>query len=289
MARIAVVTDSTADLTPEEREQYGIFVVPMNVHINGHTYRDGVDLAPEEFAQRLREAKEKPYTTPPTVRQFVEVYSQASEVADEVISIHISPKLSPVLERAEQAALQMAGRCRVHLVDSRLTTAGLGLLAKAAAQAAREGKSVEEIVRTLRGLIHHIYVVFFVETLDFLEESGRINRSQALLGTMLGVKPILMVEEGEIEPLEKVRTRQRAIEKLAEFVAEFGHIEEIIVLYNFCDPAEIETLIGLIRADRPHVPIRVQRYGAALAAHVGVDAMGVVVSEGLVENPWDFE
>ncbi len=289
MSKIAVVTDSTADLTPEELEAHGILVVPMNVHINGRTYRDGVDLSPEEFVKRLREAREKPHVTPPTVQQFVEVYSRASEVADELISIHVSRKLSPTLERAEQAALQVVGRCRVHLVDSRLTTAGLGLLAKAAAEAAREGKSAEEIVRMLRGLIHHIYVVFFVEALDFLEEAGRINRSQTILGTMLSVKPILLLEDGEIEPLEKVRTRQRAIEKLAEFVAEFGYIEQIIILYNDCDPAEIEMLIELIRTDRPHVPIRVQRYGAALAARIGVDAVGVVVSEGLVENPWDWE
>ncbi len=289
MSKIAVVTDSTADLTPEELEAHGILVVPMNVHINGRTYRDGVDLSPEEFVKRLREAREKPHVTPPTVQQFVEVYSRASEVADELISIHVSRKLSPTLERAEQAALQVVGRCRVHLVDSRLTTAGLGLLAKAAAEAAQEGKSAEEIVRMLRGLIHHIYVVFFVEALDFLEEAGRINRSQTILGTMLSVKPILLLEDGEIEPLEKVRTRQRAIEKLAEFVAEFGYIEQIIILYNDCDPAEIEMLIELIRTDRPHVPIRVQRYGAALAARIGVDAVGVVVSEGLVENPWDWE
>ncbi|MDQ7029656.1 MAG: DegV family protein [Ardenticatenia bacterium] len=288
MSRIAVVTDSTADLSPEECEQQGIFVVPMNIHIDGRVYRDGVDIRPEEFAQIAREAREKPYTTPPTVQQFIEVYRRASEVADEIISIHISRKLSPVIERAEQASLQMMGRCHVHPVDSRLTTAGLGLLAKAAVEAARRGDSVEEIVRTLRGLINHIYVVFFVETLDFLEKSGRINRSQAILGTMLNIKPILMVEEGEIEPLEKVRTRERAIEKLAEFVAEFGYIEQIIVLHNQCDPGEIETLIGLIRDERPQVPIHTQHYRAALAAHIGVDAVGIVVSEGMVENPWDW-
>ncbi len=288
MSKIAVVTDSTADLSPEECEELGIFVVPLNVHIDGRVYRDGVDITPDEFAEMAREARERPYTTPPTVQQFVEVYRQASAEAGEIISVHISQKLSPVLERAEQAALQMVGRCRVHPVDSRLTTAGLGLLAKAAADAARRGKRVENIVRMLRGLINHIYVVFFVEHLDFLEKSGRINRSQAILGTMLNIKPILMVEEGEIEPLEKVRTRERAIEKLAEFVAEFGHIEQIIVLHNRCDPAEIETLIELIRAERPDVLIHTRQYGAALAAHIGVDAVGIVVSEGMVENPWDW-
>jgi DegV family protein with EDD domain len=284
-----IVTDSTADLTPEEIEQYGIFVVPLNIHFGAESFPDNPALSREQFFTQLMESPTRPTTSAPTLAAFRDVYDAACEQGDTVVSIHLSGKLSDTVRRARQASETMLGKCRVHVVDSEVTSVGLGILAKQAAQMARNGASAEEIIRTLRGMIDHIYVVFFVESLDFLEQGGRIGKAQALLGTMLNIKPMLILEEGEIEPLEKVRTRARALDKLAEFVSEFGHIESLTIMHNQSQTDEIQELIERIENVRGGATnIQIAQYGPVLAAHIGPDALGIVVYEGLRDNPWDW-
>lgn len=285
--RITIVTDSTADLTPQEIAEYGILVVPLTIHVGGQSFPDDAAHA-REFFTLLNEHGARPTTSSPTLSTFREIYDQAAGESDTVISIHLSGKLSDTVRRARQAAETMLGRSRIHVLDSEVTSVGLGILAKQAAIMTREGRTAEEIIRTLRGMIDHIYVVFFVESLDFLEQGGRIGKAQALLGTMLNIKPMLILEEGEIEPLEKVRTRVRALDKLAEFVSEFGHLESLTIMHNQSDAEEIHTLIERIEAARgARTPINVAKYGPVLAAHIGPDALGLVVYEGLRDNPWD--
>lgn len=286
--RIAIVTDSTADLTPEEIADYGIFVVPLTIHWGNESYPD--DRSHErDFFTRIADPTLRPTTSAPTLSAFRDIYDQAAANADAIVSVHISGKLSDTVRRARQASETMLGKSRVHVLDSEVTSVGLGLLAKRAALMAREGRSAEEIIRILRGMIDHIYVVFFVETLDFLEQGGRIGKAQALLGTMLNIKPMLILEEGEIEPLEKVRTRGRALDKLAEFVSEFGHIELLTIMHRQTEPDEVEGLIRRIEETRGgNTEIAVAQYGPVLAAHIGPDALGLVVYEGLRDNPWDW-
>lgn len=284
-----IVTDSTADLTPEEIAEYGIFVVPLNVHFGAESFSDDAALSRERFFEMLGDSPTRPTTSAPSLATFRAVYEAASEQSDAIISVHISGKLSETVRRARQSAESMLGKCRVQVIDSEVASVGLGILAKHAARMAREGHPTEEIIRTLRGMIDHIYVVFFVESLDFLEQGGRIGKAQALLGTMLNIKPMLILEEGEIEPLEKVRTRVRALDKLAEFVSEFGHIESLTIMHNQSTQEEIQNLIERIEAVRGgNVPIRIARYGPVLAAHIGPDALGIVVYEGMREDPWSW-
>ncbi len=289
-SRPIIVTDSTADLTAEEIAHYGIHVVPLNVHFGTQSYQDDFSLPRESFFQMLAESPLRPTTSSPALATFRQIYGAAcQDVGSDIISIHLSSKLSDTVRRARQAAESMLGKCRVHVVDSEVASVGLGILAKQAAQLARDGVATEEIIRTLRGMIDHIYVVFFVESLDFLEQGGRIGKAQALLGTMLNIKPMLILEEGEIEPLEKVRTRGRALDKLAEFVSEFGHIESLTIMHSQSPPEELQALIERIEGVRGQdVPISVAQYGPVLAAHIGPDALGIVVYEGLREDPWDW-
>lgn len=287
--RIAIVTDSTADLTPEERADYGIHVVPLTIHWEDESYPDDRAHERDFFARLSDPATPRPTTAAPTLNAFRETYELAARESDAVVSIHISGKLSDTVRRARQASETMLGRSRVHVLDSEVTSVGLGILAKKAALMAREGRGAEEIIRTLRGMIDHIYVVFFVESLEFLEQGGRIGKAQALLGTMLNIKPMLILEEGEIEPLEKVRTRGRALDKLAEFVSEFGHIELLTIMHRQSEPDEIQTLMSRIEEVRnENTEITVAQYGPVLAAHIGPDALGLVVYEGLRDNPWDW-
>lgn len=282
MSKPIIVTDSTADLSAEDRLRYGIRVVPLSVRMDGVEYVDDDTLPTKRFDELLEQPETRPFTIPPSPERFRATYESAcTELGADIISIHLSSKLSNTVRNARVAADQMLGRCNVQVVDSGAASVGLGILTKQAAIMAEEGHSAETIVRKLRGMVNHIYVVFFVESLEFLERGGRIGKAQAMLGTMLNIKPMLIIEEGEIEPLEKVRTRSRAIERLAEFVAEFGHVESLTIMHHKADSSEIEGLINRIdTAFGNDVNISVAKYGPVLAAHIGPDALGVVVFEG---------
>jgi DegV family protein with EDD domain len=160
------------------------------------------------------------------------------------------------------------------------TSLGLGILAKAAAQAAQEGADLDEVVRLVRGMIPHIYTVLYVDQMDYLERGNRVGRAQAVLGTMLNVKPLLFLEDGEIIPLEKVRTHEKAIEKLFEFVAEFSELEQAAIVQRNPSPTE-ETNMLLERLEQlfPDMEFPLIQYGPVLASHIGPSAMGVVVYE----------
>jgi DegV family protein with EDD domain len=279
MAKVRVVTDSAAELAPEVAESLGVTVVPMNVRFGDEELRDGADLALSDFYRRLERSRVMPVTTPPSFRAFQDVYARLGQSTDQIISIHVSSRLSRSYHVATAAAEAFLGRCQVAVMDSESISVGQGTLVRAAAEAANRGMPLDTIVRLIRGMIPHVYLVFFVEALEYLEREGRIGKAQALLGSMLNIKPILIVEEGDIIPLEKVRTRPRAIDKLFEFVAEFAQIQEVAILQVGSDQeaAELVERLKLVFPDRE---FPVLSYGPVLASHIGPGTMGVIVYEG---------
>lgn len=278
--RVKVVTDSTADLSPETAQRLGITVVPLNIHFGTESFRDGIDLTTREFFRKLHTSPLPPFTSPPSEESFYKAYAKLSRETDEAISIHISSRLSDTYRVASEVAESLLGQCRIMVMDSLTTSLALGSLAIAAAEAAQEGANLDEVVRLVRGMIPRLYLIFFVESLDYLERGGRIGRAQALLGTMLGIKPLLIIEEGEIQPLEKVRTRTNALEKLFEFITEFPHIEKMTLIKGI-ESAGMEELLQRIETAYPDKEIDVVTYGPALATYVGPGAMGVFVYEGM--------
>jgi len=280
MARVRVVTDSSAELNPEVARELGITVIPMNIRFGDEESRDRVDITSEEFYRRLEYSNTMPIAAPPAFRSFQDAYAELSQTTDQIISIHVSSQLNRTYHVASAAAEAFLGRCQISVLDSASISLGQGILVRAAAQAALKGQSLETIVRLVRGMIPHIYLVFFVETLDYLEREGRIGKAQALLGAMLNIKPILIVEDGEIIPLEKVRTRPRAVDKLFEFVAEFAHIEEIAIL-QVGSEGETEELIQRLQQIFPNRSFPVLPYGPVLATHIGPGTMGIIVYEGM--------
>jgi DegV family protein with EDD domain len=280
MGKVAIVTDSTAFLEPGEAQELDINVVPLNVHIGDETLRDGIDITPEAFFQRLEQGGPIPRTSPPSVQTFERVYANIHSRTDQILSIHLSGRLSQTLNHAQRGAESLLGRCKIIVVDSLTTSLGLGILAKAAARAAQEGANLDEIVRLVRGMIPHIYIVFYVDEMDYLERGRRIGRAQAILGTMLNIKPLLFVEDGEIIPLEKVRTHEKAVEKLFEFVAEFSELEQAAIVQRHATPTE-ETKMLLERLEQlfPGIEFPIIQYGPVLASHIGPSAMGVCVYE----------
>lgn len=280
MGRVKIVTDSTADMPPQVVEELGITVLPLTIHLGQKNLRDGIDITPADFVARMSKATTPPSTASPTQKQFEEVYTELTKGGGEVVSIHVSSKLSTTYRNAQRAAIPLLGRSKITVIDSQLITVGLGMLVTAAGRAAARGDSLDEVVRLVRGMVPRIYIGFFVETLDYLERGGRIGKAQALLGNMLNIKPLLILEEGEIVALEKVRTRAKAIEKLVEFITEFTRIQKMIVLHGNT-PEDVAMLIEQTNLLMPNLDISIDHYGPAMATHVGTDALGVVVYEGM--------
>jgi DegV family protein with EDD domain len=279
MAKVRVVTDSAAELAPEVIESLGITVVPMNVRFGDDEVKDGIDLSLPDFYRRLEHSPIMPTTTPPSFRAFQEVYAKLGQSTEQIISIHVSSRLSRSYHVATAAAEAFLGRCQVAVMDSESISVGQGTLVRAAAEAANRGMPLDTIVRLIRGMIPHVYLVFFVEALEYLEREGRIGKAQALLGSMLNIKPILIVEDGDIIPLEKVRTRPRAIDKLFEFVAEFAQIQEVAILQIGSDQEAAE-LVERLKLVFPERDFPILPYGPVLASHIGPATMGVIVYEG---------
>ncbi len=284
MANVRIITDVTAYLEPETIERYKITVLPVEIRFGDEVFVIGHGDDQDRLFRRMSEdpAQSSMATIPGTL--FQETYSRLNRETEEILVLLASSKLSAAYEQARVAARSFLGRCRITVLDSMSASWGLGLLIKAAARAADRGHGLDEVVRRVRGFMPHIYLVFFVERLDYLERGGRVGPAQALLGTMLKIKPLLLMEDGEIVPLEKVRTRQAAVEKLADFVAEFASIEQVIILKSPIEN-EVNELVSNLR-EQLHLALPNHRfpslaYDPILACHLGPEALGVVVYEGL--------
>lgn len=280
MPPVKIITDSTAEISPELAASLGITVLPLSIQIGNRTYREGIDLNAKEFFAKLERTDATPTLIAPTVAQFEQTIDELMKQTDEIIAILNSSKLSRTFHNAQRAAAPLMGRAKIRLIDSQLISTGLGMVVTNAARAAAQGADIEQVVRLTRGLIPRTYIAAFADTLDYLERSGRIRKAQAILGTMLNIKPLLILEEGEIVVLEKVRTRAKAVEKLVEFIIEFTHIEKMDVLHS-TTPEDVALLIEQINLQLPNLDMQVELYGPSLGAFLGPGALGVVVFEGL--------
>lgn len=276
-----IVTDSAVHFAdPAWAERMGVVIVPHTIQFGNQTFREGIDITPEEFFRRVALGDPKPVTLPPTVEDFTRVYTGLARTSDYILSIHTSSKLSRAYRHAKMAADALLGRTQVRVVDSMTISRGLGILVEVALRAAEQGRSLDEIVRLVRGLISSIYMVFVVEDLTYLERSGRMGPAQAILGTMLGIKPFLTIEEGDLIPMEKVRSRDKAVEKLLEFITEFANIAELAILQSARHPTEdTRLLLERLAVEYPNQEFSVQMYGPTLGCFIGPNSLGVLVYE----------
>lgn len=286
MAPVRVVTDGDAYLPAAWTRDMDITVVPLTVQVGDEVYRDRDGSRNETLLDQMARERVRPMVVGPTVEELEEVYARLSRTTDSILSIHSSAPLSPIVENARQAAMSFLGRCDIMVMDSQCTSFGLGILVREAARMARAGYSLGQIVRQIRGMIPHIYVVMFTDSLDYLQRSGRISRSQCILGTMLGIRPFLTMEEGEIIPMEKVRSREKGLDKLVEFAGEFLRVQEMTILQPVSYPTnETAVLQERLGAMFPKVaPLPILVYGPVLASHVGPDGLGLIVYEGMGED-----
>jgi len=278
---IRIVTDSTADLSPHLRQQYGIEMVPLTVHFGSETFLDGVTMDSKAFWRKLRESPHHPSTAQPSPGDFLEVYRRIHAEGDEILSIHISSNLSGTVGSAQVAA-QMLPEARVTVIDTRSVSLGIGMACIEAARLAREGKSVDEIVPAIRDLCGRMHIFFTIDTLEFLQKNGRIGRAQALLGGLLGIKPILQVDrDGFIAPADKVRGRSRVLPRTLELMQErvpAGRRIKVAVLHAQA-PADAEALlaeIGKVYKIEEHF---LGDIGAVVATHGGPGTLGAAFYE----------
>lgn len=271
--KIKIVTDSTSDLPAELVEKHGISVIPMYINFGEHGYQDRIDITRQEFYERLPDSDPFPTTAAPGADKFKTVYAQLMEEgADEILSIHVSASLSAVLDVAQTAAKQFTD-IPVEVYDSGQLSLGTGYQVLTAAQEAEKGLTMEDILAQLEEQTSRTYVFAALDTLEFLKRSGRMNAFMANLGSILQVKPILTMHNGT-PGAERVRTKERSINRLIELVSDLGPLEEVALVHTN-SPKEAEALWQKARHLFPHQenPISVD-VTPVLGAHLGPGAIG---------------
>jgi DegV family protein with EDD domain len=274
---IKIVTDSTAYLPEEMVREHDIQVVPLYVHFGTEAFKEGVELSNEEFYRKLKEAPALPTTSQPSPAEFHQVFVPLVDAGHEVITLTISSKLSGTWNSA-MAAKEDMPEAPISVVDTFSTSVGLHLMVDAALKAAAAGATRQEIVDQIEQIKDKMQIFFVVDTLEYLAKGGRIGNGKAFLGTLLKVKPILVLQEGAIEPLEQVRSKRKATERMLELVAEYvsdncaaSHIAITNSLVR--DEAEAigQELVGRLGCAQPLMA----DLGPVIGAHTGPGCLGV--------------
>ena len=284
---VKVVTDSTCDLPKELAQRWGITVIPCNVHFDDEVYKDGIDMGPDEFYRRLVSSPRLPTTAQPSVNDFLEVYKPLRDEGQDVVSIHLSAKFSGTLNSAIQArhalseaegealpSSQPSGPGRIEIIDSQMTSMGLGLITMAAAQMAEAGASYDEVVEGVQSSLSQTHCHFLLDTLEYLQKGGRIGKASAFLGSLLSIKPILMIKDGEAHPVERVRTRERGLQKLVETAKGLAPVKHVSILHS-TTPDEAESLRERLNDLAPEEGIIMARFGPVVGTYIGPGALGI--------------
>jgi DegV family protein with EDD domain len=273
---IRVLTDSTCDIPAETAAQYGIVIVPAYINIDDESYLDGVELSRTQFYEQLPGYQSPPTTAAPASGTFAEAYKKlAEEGAAAIISIHVATSLSGVLNAARLGTEMVEDVVPVTLFDSMQLSMGLGLLAITAAKAAAAGKTTAEIIAMLEERRSRTHVFAQLDTLEYLRRSGRVNWAEFGIGTLLQIKPLVHVYNGEVEMRDKIRTSKRAMAQMIQYAAELGPLESIALLHTAATDK-----LEMFRQQTRHLypseetPLVVE-VTPAIGAHIGPGALGI--------------
>jgi len=272
---IRIVTDSTADLPAEVASQHQIEVVPLGVLFGDEELRDGIDISAETFFTRLQNESQLPTTSQPSAGAFREVYERlAADGATEILSIHVSGKLSGTLEAARQGASGLD----VHVihVDSQIASLALGIGVVAVSQAVERGATLDEARDLAEDQFRRTHCFFVLDTLEYLRRGGRIGNARAALGTLLKVKPILAFRDGEVVDAGRARTRAKAFEEALRLAAEFRPIEQMMVV-DTTTPNDVEYVADRLRNIAPEATMVTGMIGPTVGVHAGPGAVGFAV------------
>jgi DegV family protein with EDD domain len=269
---IKIVTDSTCDLPEATVAEYGITVVPLYINFGDQSYLDGVELSRQEFYKRLPDCDPLPTTAAPGPEVFRQTYERlADEGASEVLSIHISISLSATVDVARLGAKE-TGAAPVTVLDSRQLSLGTGFLVLTAAKAAAEGRSMDEIISLLEAQVSRSHVFAALDTLEFLRRSGRMNWAMASLGTVLQIKPLLKMYDGN-PTAERVRTRNRATKRLINLLSDLVPLEKVALVHTHT-PDRAEALRQQVQHLLPEGEVPSVDITPVIGAHIGPGAAG---------------
>jgi DegV family protein with EDD domain len=277
---IQIVTDSSAHLPLEDRQKHQIAVVPLKTIFGTTVYRDEVDLTNEQFYQMLPHAKEHPTTSQPSAGEFEQVYKPLLDAGKEIVSLHLSSKLSGTYASACAAKQELENQFKktlpISIVDTPWVSMALGLLVIVAAQAAEAGQSRDQVVATIQAIIPRLNLIFIVDTLEYLRRGGRIGGARAMVGTLLNVKPMLEIKGGLVEPLEQPRSRAKAIARLMEILAERSAQRPLHVAVLHADARnDAEEVAQQVRAQYECREFYIAEIGPAIGVHSGPNALGL--------------
>ena len=277
---IKIVTDSTADLPPDLVKELDITIVPAYVGFGNKTYRDGVDISQDELYRKIVTENIPATTSQPPPADFADAYKKLLKETDEIVSIQVTSKLSGIYSSALQGKDMAGGGNRIAVVDSLSTSMGLGLLTLMAARLAKTGESLPNIVEELRHSIPQIHIWALFDTLKYAFQGGRLGKAKALLGSMLPVKPLLTMRDGELNPVGFARTRAKGMEHLVNNLKSYLNIQEVAVVHS-TTPDDAQTLKERINSFFNRNPIHVSRLGAALGVHGGPGTLILALREGV--------
>ncbi len=275
MMKVVVVTDSTAYIPKEIRENLNIHMIPLNVIFGNESYEEEIEISAAEFYEELKH-KELPTTSQPSVGQFVELYEKLARDYDAVISIHLSSGISGTFQGAVSAGEMVEG-IEVYPFDSEISCMVQGFYVVEAAEMAQAGKSSQEIMTRLEEMKKSIRAYFMADDLSHLQRGGRLSSAQALIGSLLQVKPLLHFEDKKIVPFEKIRTRKKAMKRIVELLeedAKSGEAYKAVIIHANRE-AEANEWMAELQSLLPNVEFMTSYFGPVIGTHLGEGSMGL--------------
>ncbi|MDY6911839.1 MAG: DegV family protein [Chloroflexota bacterium] len=275
---VKVVTDSTADLPGGLARELDVTVVPLSVTFGNLSFFDGVDFDADTFYQKLQRSVYLPTTSQPATGVFAQVYDGLTDETDEIVSIHISVKLSATINSALRGHGAMDKNCHIEIIDSQNASMGLGLIVIQAARAAQSGATLKEVIEVTQEAITRTHYFGMVDTLEYLHKGGRIGKAKALMGSLLNIKPLINVCEGEVHPVGKERTRKKAMARIQRIVEGFPNIKEMAIAHSTVpDDADAfaDRVAFLFNKDR----IYRSRIGPVIGTYLGPGSLAVGIME----------
>ena len=265
---VRIVTDSVADIPPEVVADLGITVIPILLRFGEQVLRDGIDINTDHFFERLATTKILPTTAVPSLDMFARAYARLAEETDEILAIMLSSKLSGMHNAAVQSAKLMESNCRIEVIGSRNAVMSEGFLVIRAAQAAKDGANIDEIMKLVNRDIPRTEIRAAFDTLTYLQRGGRIGKAQAFLGSMLKINPIITLKDGVVEPAERAHSRGKALDILVNFAAGYKHLEELAVEEAAC-PDDADYLVERLGKIFPKEKIYRSHATPVIGTHTG--------------------
>ncbi len=275
---VKIITDSLSDITSDLAKELGVTVVPLTVLFGHESFLDRVTITTDEFYHRLIHGNVWPTTTQPTPAAFLEVYNKLAEETDEILVVTLSSKLSGTYQSAINARSMVEENCRIEVIDSETVAMGLGLIVIAAAKKAKTGSNLDELTDFVHRAMPRSHFIVYFDTLTYLAKGGRIGKAKELLGSVLSIKQILTVKDGEISPLTRRRSLAAGMDYLVNFVVGFSKIEELAVEYT-TTPNEADRLIERLSSIYSKERIYRSTVSPVLGTHGGPGALAVTVLE----------